>query len=482
MGANLLEAGGQTCAVANGNCAMKLEIALPPSARQIAYGALMVLTVACSRPNAGIPSAAAVLTHAELGTADSLGNLARHDADRGRYPQAPLIDVGGTLYGTTNNGGAFRSRKTCHGGCGTVFSITTSGVVKVLHSFGNAQDGQYPAEAGLVNVGGTLYGTTSEGGAFGGGTVFSITTDGVENVLHSFGGQGDGTDPIGGSLLEVRGTLYGTTWGGGAYGSQTCPAFIEAAGCGTVFSITTSGTEKVLHSFGNGDDAQHPWAGLVHFGTGTTLYGMTFYGGTHRTCSTGDERTGCGTVFSITTSGTEKVLHSFGEGHDGKYPEARLLPVHGALYGTTTEGGAFGSGTVFVVTTDGKATILHSFSNLYRNDGNLPRAGLIDLKGTLYGTTYSGGACDVGTVFSITTTGVETVLHSFFAGYICRGKIDGAVPLASLINVNGLLYGTTEYGGGHPKSCPNGGSFIKGCGTVFSITTGGQLNLLYRFH
>src|SRR5579883_2534640 len=132
--------------------------------------------------------------HAQFVTAGNLRDLARRDADGGKYPQAPLIDVAGILYGTTNNGGAFRGRKTCQGGCGTVFSITTSGVVKVLHSFGNAQDGEYPAQAGLVDVGGTLYGTTSAGGAFGGGTVFSITTGGVENVLHSFGGQGDGTD------------------------------------------------------------------------------------------------------------------------------------------------------------------------------------------------------------------------------------------------------------------------------------------------
>ena len=439
------------------------------------------LLVGCggSQPPIGAPGAmaqtsASVSMRAEFGTADRLRNLAGHDdRDGGKYPQAPLIDVGGTLYGTTNNGGAFRSRKTCHGGCGTVFSITTGGVVKVLHSFGNAQDGQYPAQAGLVDVGGTLYGTTSAGGAFGGGTVFSITTDGAENVLHSFGGQGDGTEPIGGSLLEVRGTLYGTTWGGGAYGSQTCPAFIEAAGCGTVFSITTSGTEKVLHSFGNGDDAEHPWAGLVHFGTGTTLYGTTFFGGIDRTC-TGGNGTGCGTVFSITTSGTEKVLHSFGKGHDGKYPQARLLPVHGALYGTTAYGGADGAGTVFVVTTDGEATILHSFNNLYRYDGNVPDAGLIDVKGTLYGTTYFGGGCDEGTVYSVTTAGAETVLHGF-----CNGVNDGSTPWAGLVNVRGLLYGTTWLGGdqhcghhGHPT----------GCGTVYSITTSGQLKLLHRFH
>jgi uncharacterized repeat protein (TIGR03803 family) len=441
--------------------------------------AFAVVLVACggSQPPIGEPGVMA--THAEFATAGNLRSLARHDADGGKYPQAPLIDVGGILYGTTNNGGAFRGRKTCHGGCGTVFSITTSGVVKVLHSFGNAQDGQYPAEAGLVDVGGTLYGTTSAGGALGGGTVFSITTDGVEYVLHSFGAQGDGADPIGGSLLEVRGTLYGTTFGGGTFvstGSQSACS----GGCGTAFSITTSGTETVLHSFGGGDDAQHPWAGLVHFGTGTTLYGTTFFGGIDpdRRCYVPPEGIGCGTVFSITTSGTEKVLHKFGKGHDGKYPQARLLPVHGELYGTTTEGGSrLSSGTVFVITTDGVEKILYRFApNGGSTDASTPISGLIDIKGTLYGTTYFGGGCDQGTVYSVTTAGVEKVLHAF-----CNGIDDGSTPWAGLVNVSGLLYGTTWLGGGHPIHCPHNGH-PTGCGTVYSVTTSGQLNLLHRFH
>ena len=416
------------------------------SARQIAYGALMALTVACSRPEVGIPGVTGAPMQARFGADDHLRNLAERAADRGKYPQAPLIDVGGTLYGTTNNGGTFRDPKTCYFGCGTVFSITTSGVVKVLHSFGGAEDGKYPAQAGLVDVGGTLYGTTSAGGAFGDGTVFSITTGGVEKVLHSFGGQPDGSDPIGGSLLEVRGKLYGTTWSGGTFGSsktsRVCPHLGAPPGCGTVFSVTTSGAEKVLHSFGNGEDAQHPWAGLVHIGTGTTLYGTTFFGGTHRaTCAghdgvgcemvfcggTGDEGVGCGTVFSITTSGIEKVLHNFGKGHDGRYPQARLLPVHGALYGTTKEGGSDASqGTVFVITTDGVENILYRFATQGgSSDAASPAAGLTNVKGTLYGTSYYGGSCQEGTVYSVTTAGVEKVLHGF-----CNGINDGSTPWA----------------------------------------------------
>ena len=116
-----------------------------------------------------------------------------------------------------------------------------------------------------VDVGGTLYGTTSAGGALGGGTVFSITTNGVENVLHSFGAQGDGNAPVGGSLLEERGTLRHDVerrrvWQQQFQFQPRVSTLPYPPGCGTVFSITTGGTEKVLHSFGNGDDGQHPWA------------------------------------------------------------------------------------------------------------------------------------------------------------------------------------------------------------------------------
>jgi uncharacterized repeat protein (TIGR03803 family) len=58
----------------------------------------------------------------------------------------------------------------------------------------------------------------------------------------------------------------------------------------------------------------HPWAGLI--AVGDTLYGTTFFGGIPRSCP-GDEGNGCGTVFSITTRGSETVLHRFGKGHDG---------------------------------------------------------------------------------------------------------------------------------------------------------------------
>jgi uncharacterized repeat protein (TIGR03803 family) len=247
----------------------------------------------------------------------------------------------------------------------------------------------------------------------------------------------------------VNGTLYGTTGGGGAYGF------------GTVYSVTLGGKEKVLHSFGNGTDGAYPVGDLID--VNGTLYGTTAGGGANGCGSYGY----CGTVFSITPGGTEKVLHNFvGAPSDGAGPRG-LTNVGGTLYGTTYTGGANTYGTVFKITTSGKESVLYSFAGP-PNDGSGPRAGLTNVGGTLYGTTCNGGAnasvayyyClskGDGTVYKITTSGTESVLHSF-AG----PPSDGLNPLAGLTNVGGTLYGTTFYGG-------KGRCSATGCGTVFSI-------------
>lgn len=297
----------------------------------------------------------------------------------GVLPLADFIDVKGTLYGTTNLGGRKGSCSSSY--CGTVFSMTPSGEESVLHSFAGV-DGAEPQGA-LIDVGGTFYGTTLAGGANGVGTVYTITTSGKERVLHSFGAAGDGSYPRA-DLIDVSGTLYGTTNLGG---TECGPS----AGCGTVFSITTSGKETVLHSFSSGTDGAGPTAGLVD--VGGTLYGTTLNGG-----GVGCSGFGCGTVFSITRSGKEKVLYNFKGSHDAANPWAGLTNVHGTLYGTTTSGGTSGYGTIFSITRSGKESILYSFARY--GDGIAPFARLRDLNGTLYGTTTHGGAHNYGTVFS----------------------------------------------------------------------------------
>lgn len=367
-------------------------------------------------------------------------------APDGSHPVASLIDVSGALYGTTIAGGSY-SCGTYYYGCGTVFSVSKRGTEKMLYAFNGGSAGASP-RAGLVDVNGTLYGTTSSGGAQGDGTVFSITPSGAETVLHNFSGKRDGGNPTGG-LIDVGGKLYGTTRGGGADKVRS--------GKGTVFTITTGGTEKVLHRFSDTPDGEVPYADLVD--VGGKLYGTTAFGGAY----------GDGTVFTITTRGAEKVLYSFKGSPDGELPVTGLVDVGGALYGTTAAGGAYtscsragcgtivctgGCGTVYSITPSGNETVLHSFGS--GADGIDPIGSLIAVKGMLYGTTSEGGAntCSFGcgTVFSITTSGAENVVYSFGT------YPDGNTPRAGLLDAGGTLYGTTTFGGMHQN------------GTIFALT------------
>jgi uncharacterized repeat protein (TIGR03803 family) len=413
---------------------------LSRGALSVCVAAALVAGCGGSQPPIGAPGAIQQ-THA-LGARGKSTNykvLYRFfGAPDGALPYAELIDVHGTLYGTTGKGGTANR--------GVIFSIMKSGTEKVLYSVQKAPDGAVPAAA-VIDVKGTLYGTTLAGGSYrysyysDSGTVFSVTTSGVEKVLHSFGHRTDGVHPIA-SLFDGSHRLYGTTALGGKYN------------CGTVFSITTSGSEKVRYSFARGTDGCRPAAGLID--VGGTLYGTTSYGGAYSGCAGG---VSCGTVFSITKSGAEKVLHSFGYGTDGSLPRAGLIDVDGTLYGTTSAGGTQGNGTVFSISTSGSENVVYSFAG--GTDGSIPDAGLIDVGGTLYGTTFSGGSAGFGTVFSISTSGAETVVHDF------AGGSDGANSIAALLDVAGVLYGTTVRGGRHNKA---GCHTSLGCGTVFALS------------
>lgn len=338
----------------------------------------------------------------------------------GQSPQAALTNMNGTSYGTTAAGGTGGTN-----GNGTVFTSTPSGGESVLYRFTGAAygDGAAP-EAALTNVGGTLYGTTQIGGPQNIGTVFKITTSGTETVLHSFTNTPDGAYPVG-SLINVGGTLYGETAQGGANNY------------GAVYKIKcrTTCTESVLYNFAGGSDGEYPYAGLTN--VNGTLYGTTAGSGSNYSY---------GTVFKLTTSGTETVLHSFAGAPDGQTPQANLIRVGSSLYGTTYEGGADNLGTVFKVTTSGTESVLYSFVG--GTDGAYPlTAGLINVNGAIFGTTSEGGdtACGngtgCGTVFLVFKSGAEIVLYSF------TGGTDGAYPEAAPINMNGTLYGTTAGGG-----------------------------------
>lgn len=255
-------------------------------------------------------------------------------------PNGPLVlDAAGNLYGTTYAGAD---------GFGTVFELTheANGVwaEKVLHTFGSGSDGRFPEGNLILDGSGNLYGTTSQGGANGEGTVFQLArTPGGgwgENIVHNFDpNSGDGDRPAYGLILDAAGNLYGTTRQGGPTGDT-----------GVVFELSPQSggtwTETILDGFQNG--ISQPCGNLI-FDEAGNLYGTTLLGGPGA-CSNG-----CGTVFELTpdTHGgwTENVLHNFGLGTDGSQPfDGLVFDASGNLYGTTSGGGAYGWGTVFEVT------------------------------------------------------------------------------------------------------------------------------------
>ncbi len=195
----------------------------------------------------------------------------------GAYPWSDLIsDVGGNLYGTTENGGGANCSINGQSGCGTVFKVTTAGVETVLYAFAGGNGGSFPLAGLVADTTGNLYGTTSQGGATNAGTVFKISSGGKEQTLLAFDGGSGGANPLGTLILDGKGSIYGTTAAGGS------------ANAGTVFRLSRRGRETVLHSFRNGRDGANPHAGLIADSAGN-LYGTTENGGKH----------GYGVVFKI---------------------------------------------------------------------------------------------------------------------------------------------------------------------------------------
>jgi uncharacterized repeat protein (TIGR03803 family) len=252
-------------------------------------------------------------------------------------------------------------------------------------------------------------------------------------------------------VQDAGGALFGTTFYGGTNGT------------GTVFRIGTNGTGySVLYNFTNGTDGGHPQVGVIQGGDGG-LYGTASSGGSSN----------CGTVFRLNTDGSGfSVLYSFNGPPDGSSPIAALLQgADGALYGTTSSGGAGSYGTVFRLNTNGTGfTVLYPF--VYADGGGCSEAAMIQsADGTLYGTTYynySAGLIQwASTVFSLSTNGSGfTIVHSF------DGGVDGYGPEAAVLELSdGYLYGTSSMGGANYAR-----------GTVFKVSTNGSgFTVLHTF-
>lgn len=340
----------------------------------------------------------------------------------GMEPSGTLIqDASGNLYGTTQVGGK--------NGVGTVFKLTPTGTETVLYDFNLRPDAMLPNFGLFQDAAGNLFGASGEGGTYGtkngDGTVFKLDSAGNETLLHSFGKGKDGNYPASVLIADTKGSLYGTTAGGGNHGY------------GTVFKITPAGKEVRLHNF-TGFDGSGSMGGLVRDAQGN-LFGTTVEGGAY----------GWGTVFKLAKNGAYTILYSFcslPNCTDGRQPAAGLVQdLSGNLFGTTGQGGANGQGTIYEITNSGQEVVLYSFGAVRSGDARWPFAGLIrDEAGNLYGATYFGGEYDVGTVFELDNAGNETVLHSFCAQPNCT---DGVAPSDRLLRDQaGNLYGIAQRG------------------------------------
>lgn len=386
-------------------------------------------------------------------TSQTLTTLASFNKTDGFNPSSLVQGTDGNLYGVTFSGGVSSNCPLSpNTGCGTLFRVTPSGTLTLLHTFcsqANCVDGFQPVGDLVQGANGNFYGVTQLGGvtsnvcAEGCGTVFEITPAGQLTTLYGFCPQtncSEGQEPIGGLTIAANGVFYGTTTYGGAYGR------------GAIFAITASGSLSTLYSFcaqAGCPDGTFPTAAMVQ-ATDGNLYGSTDFGGTYNR----------GTIFSITTTGTFALLHTFNKGIN---PEAGPLiqGVDGNLYGTTYTGGAYRQGTVFRMTPSGTLTYMHSFcAQTGCTDGDKPDALVLGSDGNFYGTAGGGGDQNVdyaGTVFEITPTRSFNTLYNFCAQTGCS---DGAGAAGLIQATNGNFYGVTGVGG------------TDDYGTVFEFSTG----------
>lgn len=308
-----------------------------------------------------------------------------------------------------------------------------------LHDFaGGTTDGASPG-AEVTLDSGNIYGTTDYGGLHGDGTIFEITSDGTEKLLYSFSG-GDGSAPDGAVTITSKGDLYGTTSSGGSGGN------------GVIYKLSAKGKYTVLHA-NSSDDGSFMRGRLTRDDMGN-LYGTALFGGVND----------AGTVFEVAADGTFTVLHTF-NGSDGEFPEHGVVrDSAGNLYGVTAFGGASDNGTVYKIALDGTFTTLYSFTG--GADGGF-LYGTVDLgkDGNLYGSTVDGGANGAGTVFKLTTGGKLTTLYNF------TGGADGGSPNGDMLVLGKNLYSTADEGG--DPNC--------GCGVIYEVTSKGKEKVLHTF-
>jgi uncharacterized repeat protein (TIGR03803 family) len=311
----------------------------------------------------------------------------------GRNPVEGLVrDAAGNLYGTTPIDGA--------SGQGTVFEVSPASggwTEKILYSFTGADDGAIPYSTLSMDAAGNLYGTTSQGGSTGNGVVYKLTPGSngwTESVLYAFNGANDGSWPNGPLTFDQYGNLYGTTTQAGA------------DGWGTVYKLTPTQNgwqASVLYSFTGAEDGSDPESGVLRDRNGV-LYGTTNGGGTGEAGTVFQLRPNVSALPGVSAPWVETVMYAFSGGDDGSNIDQGLaFDAAGNLNGTA-EGGSNNYGVVYRMTPGSNGwsqSVLYTFTG--GADGGFPESTVLsDNSGNLFGTTIAGGANSCGVVYQVT--------------------------------------------------------------------------------
>ena len=333
----------------------------------------------------------------------------------------PAQGRNGKLYGT--NSGA-------NGADGSIFEITTAGLQNQIYTFGS--DGINPYAGLTLATDGNFYGTTVYGGSSNNGVLFRISPGGTYTALHEFAGGPDGANPVTKPIEASDGNLYGPTLG--TNGTSTIYKYSPSDGSfSTIFKLDPLRGFSAVGALVEGPDGN--------------LIGSAEVEGAN----------GCGTLFKFTKSGSPLWTYSFQCNDTGYSPDSALLQAtDGNFYGTTIYGGTAGRcGTVFKLDQSGNVSDLYAFKSLA--DGCGPYGGITQgTDGNLYGTTSGGGKGSNGpggTLYQLTMKGVHTILYNFGV----TGEVPEAPPTQ---DTNGIFYGTTELGGRY------------GFGAVYSLNMG----------
>jgi uncharacterized repeat protein (TIGR03803 family) len=341
--------------------------------------------------------------------------------------------------------------------CTYITKIAPDGTASIFHTF-EIDDGKvnldgYAPNPIIEGSDGNFYGSALNGGTDDYGTIFKITPAGTFTVLYTFTqDRSNGNAPNGafpGPLIQGSdGFLYGTTQVAGPLGEKNAPSF------GTAFKISTTGAMTILHSFQFQRDGGLPIS-LVQ-GADGNFYGTTI----NSPLSSDSSRTGNGTIFSMSPTGSLTTLRNFAlDGSDGIQPYGPLTQgPDGNLYGTTKGFGLPGTstspvqgytfnGNFFKISNTGNFQVLYTFNG--GTDGRDPSPFLtVGSDGNFYGEARFGGnstGCEpvsgCGVLFQMQPSGNETVLHSF------SGGADAGVPYGPLVQANdGSFFGTNIAG------------------------------------